>query len=107
MENNYPDAAGFQNVDTSIQAASDITKTKRAAYLQGKVIGCLMLYGNMTTEEIATMCKEPYASIQPRTSELKAKGLIEDSGARKKNASGKSAVVWRFVSEDEGVLQRD
>jgi hypothetical protein len=33
-------------------------------------------------------------SIQPRTSELRRKGLIRDSGKRRQNATGKSAIVW-------------
>ena len=33
-------------------------------------------------------------SIQPRTSELRRKGLIRDSGRRRPNATGKRAIVW-------------
>jgi hypothetical protein len=33
-------------------------------------------------------------SIQPRTSELKRKGLIRDSGQRRPNCTGKKAIVW-------------
>ncbi|MFA9204983.1 MAG: hypothetical protein ACEQSH_00860 [Bacteroidia bacterium] len=33
-------------------------------------------------------------SIKPRTTELKRKGLIRDSGQGRPNASGKLAIVW-------------
>jgi hypothetical protein len=33
-------------------------------------------------------------SIQPRTTELKRKGLIRDSGQRRPNSTGKQAIVW-------------
>jgi hypothetical protein len=33
-------------------------------------------------------------SVQPRTSELKARRLIVDSGLRRFNASRKRAIVW-------------
>jgi len=43
-------------------------------------------------------------SIQPRTSELKRKGLIMDSGQRRPNCTGKLAIVWvakAIVSEGD------
>jgi hypothetical protein len=33
-------------------------------------------------------------TIQPRTSELRGEGLIRDSGQRRRNATGKLAIVW-------------
>jgi hypothetical protein len=33
-------------------------------------------------------------SVQPRLSELKAKGLVVDSGVRRRNSTGKNAIVW-------------
>ena len=33
-------------------------------------------------------------TVQPRTSELKLLGLIEDSGERRRNRNGKRAIVW-------------
>jgi hypothetical protein len=37
-------------------------------------------------------------SIQPRTTELCRKGLIRDSGQRRRNATGKLAIVWIAAS---------
>jgi hypothetical protein len=55
----------------------------------------------LTSEELATLTGVQSASMQPRTSELRAAGKIEDSGLRRPNAtSGKRAIVW--VLREEG-----
>jgi len=36
-------------------------------------------------------------SIRPRITELVLQGRIFDTGERRRNASGKSAIVWRVV----------
>jgi hypothetical protein len=38
---------------------------------------------------------EPLMNVRPRTSELSARGLIEDSGARATASGGRLAIVWR------------
>jgi hypothetical protein len=48
----------------------------------------------LTADELAARLNMDRWSIQPRTSELKRKGLIRDSGQRRKNATGKLAIVW-------------
>jgi len=51
----------------------------------------------LTTDECAERLGETVLSIRPRFTELAAKGEIEDSGIRRKNASGRSATVWRIA----------
>lgn len=61
-------------------------------------------YGGLTTDELADRLGLDRGSIQPRTSELKALGLIADSKARRRNVTGKRAVVWvaaEFAPTDE------
>ncbi|MEQ8707951.1 MAG: hypothetical protein RIC36_03110 [Rhodospirillales bacterium] len=48
----------------------------------------------LTADELAARLGMDRWSIQPRTSELRCKGLIRDSGQRRPNATGKLAIVW-------------
>lgn len=48
----------------------------------------------LTADELAQRLDMDRYSIEPRTSELRRKGLIRDSGRRRKNARGKMAIVW-------------
>ena len=40
-------------------------------------------------------------TAQPRTSELRLRHMIKDSGQRRRNASGKRAIVWVALSDAE------
>lgn len=51
--------------------------------------------GGLTTEELSTVTGIAYSALQPRTSELRDRGGIIDSGHRRPNRSGKSAIVWK------------
>jgi hypothetical protein len=48
----------------------------------------------LTAHETAFRLRIDRASIQPRLSELRSKGRIKDSGMRRRNASGRRAIVW-------------
>ena len=48
----------------------------------------------LTADELSARLEMDRWSIQPRTSELKRKGLIRDSGQRRPNRTGKQAIVW-------------
>jgi len=89
----YPEEPGYQRTDTSKQAAED---------MKGKVNGLRSWVLNalrtapMTTFEITIATGKSYRSIQPRTSELRAMDLIEDSGLRRIDPeTGKNTIVWR------------
>lgn len=90
----YPDVPGNRSVDTSIAATADIHlqlgKLQRHVHEAIKAAG---IYG-LTTNEIAARLNVDRGSVQPRTSELKARGLIRDSQMRRPNANGKKAIVW-------------
>lgn len=90
----YPDAPGHRNVDTSVAAASDLApnlgrlqRMAQAAIRDAGPIG-------LTADELAARLEMDRWSIQPRTSELRRKGLIRDSGRRRPNATKKLAIVW-------------
>ena len=92
--NAYPDAPGHRNVDTSIAAANAIApKLGRLQRMAAATIRDAGLSG-LTADELAARLGMDRWSIQPRTTELKRKGLIRDSGQRRPNATGKQAIVW-------------
>lgn len=93
----YPDAPGYRNTDTSF-AAAEAVKPK-ASTVRLMVLEALKTRP-MTSIEIAGYIGMPFESTQPRTSELAAKGLIEDSGLRGKSRDpSKQAIVWRLVPD--------
>ncbi len=90
----YPDAPGHRNVDTSIEAANDLApKVGRLQRMALDAIRCAGRQG-LTADELMGVLGMERWSVQPRTSELKRKGLIRDSGLRRRNVSGKRAIVW-------------
>ena len=99
----YPDAPGHRGIDTSIEAANSIAdKLGRLQKLALAGIEASGLCG-CTTDELAERLEMDRSSIQPRTSELRRKGLVKDSKRRRKNASGKNAIVW-VAAEPQGDL---
>ena len=87
--NEYPDAPGHRGVDTSIAAADDIAP--RLGRLQRMAEDAIRLAGRhgVTADELAERLSCQRWTIQPRTTELKRKGLILDSGVRRRNCTGK------------------
>ncbi|MDO8430925.1 MAG: hypothetical protein Q7S58_00800 [Candidatus Binatus sp.] len=50
-----------------------------------------------TADEIAYVLKRSVLTVRPRVSELSGMKAIVDSGARRANTSGRSAIVWRMA----------
>lgn len=90
----YPDVAGHRGVDTSVSAAADING--KLGRLQALVLAAIRSAGagGLTADEVAERLHMDRWSVQPRTSELRAKRLIADSGQRRTNASAKKAICW-------------
>lgn len=90
----YPDAPGHRNIDTSIEAARELAP--KVGRLQRIALEAIRNAGwlGLTADELMAIMGMERWSVQPRTSELKRKGLIRDSGLRRRNASGKRAIVW-------------
>lgn len=91
----YPAVPGWKARDTS-RAAAEATP---AQLLRGKVLAEFKRYGGcwLTADEVAERLGLSVLSVRPRVCELSALGSIYDSGERRKNASGRSAIVWRPV----------
>lgn len=90
----YPYLPGHRGVDTSREAAEAIEMS--VGHLQRIALRAIRSAGSrgLTTNELASVVRIDRDSIQPRTSELRERGLIRDSGARRRNATGKNAIVW-------------
>lgn len=90
----YPDVPGHRNVATSIAAADSLApKLGRLQQMARSAIRDAGTEG-LTADELAARLTMDRWSIQPRTSELRRKGLISDSGQRRLNATGRLAIVW-------------
>ena len=90
----YPDAPGHRGVNTSIAAADAIApklgRLQRLAETTIRAAG----HDGLTADELAARLDMERWSIQPRTTELSRKGIIRDSGRRRRNITGKAAIVW-------------
>ncbi len=90
----YPDAPGHRNVETSVAAADAIApKLGRLQRMAKTTVRDAGTHG-LTADELAARLEIDRWSIQPRTTELKRKGLVRDSGQRRPNSTGKMAIVW-------------
>jgi hypothetical protein len=93
MDTIYPESPGHRGVDTSFAAAADLEV--KLGRLQRMVLAAIREAGwlGLTADELCDRLKLSRWTVQPRTSEMKRKGLIRDSGQRRRNASGKHAIV--------------
>lgn len=100
----YPDAPGHRGVETSIEAAEAIAP--KLGNLQKLTLNAIASRGasGLTADECAEVLELDRYSVQPRTTELRRKGLIADSGRRRTNATGKRAIVWTLPQFKWGVL---
>jgi predicted transcriptional regulator len=90
--------------DTSHDAAKFDT-----SFLQQQVLFTLLKEGPLTSEEVSELLHINIVSISPRFKPLLNKGLIMDTGQRRKNRSGRSAILWRAVVNDRtlAMLEED
>ena len=94
MADRYPYAPGANDTGASQEAAG--TVSERLGRLQGMVLAAIRAErnGGLTADETAAQLEVDKATIRPRLSELRRKGLITDSGIRRQNVSGRKAIVW-------------
>lgn len=85
----YPYAAGYCDTDTSRAAAATVD----AATIRAQVLQTFRTVGAMTADECAERMDMSVLTIRPRCTELKRLGHLHDSGKRRPNASGKSAMI--------------
>lgn len=90
----YPASPGYRLTDTSFKAAKDISSSKRAARLRNRCLE-IFKFGEFTADELARQINESVLSVRPRVTELSKLGEIVDTGIRRRNESGKFAIVWK------------
>jgi predicted ArsR family transcriptional regulator len=93
----YPDAPGFKAGPSEDAARTVITV---ASKLRPIVLTAIAQSpGGATADEIAEQLNLSVLSVRRRVSELNRNGLIVQTGARRRNASGMTATVWRVASQ--------
>jgi hypothetical protein len=90
----YPNAPSQGRTDTSAAAAQAIRPASAA--IQLKVYDVIRAAGRsgLTADEVAASLRLDRVTVRPRTTELRHSGKIHDSGLRRRNENGKSAIVW-------------
>lgn len=91
----YPQRAGWKETTTSKEAALAIEAKGRAATLRDAVLAFFKAGKEATADEVADAMGENPLSIRPRVAELKAAGLLIQTGARRKSSTGRSSHVWK------------
>lgn len=92
--NRYPHKPGWKGRATSRAAAKAMAD--KAPTLRDQCLSIFEFYcTDATADEVAERLEKSLLAIRPRITELARLGLIVDSGERRKNASGKMAIVWR------------
>lgn len=103
MADRYPDVPGSKGSDgTSQDAAEAIAPC--VSYLRRLAMKALNERGEATVLEAVAVAGVPRESLQPRFSELRAMGLVEPTGARRRNPSGKGAAVLRLTEKGREAL---
>jgi hypothetical protein len=82
--------------DTS-KAAAAATRGQRANQLEQLVLDTIRRLGGATIKEVATATGLAEVSVSPRFKPLRRKNLIRDSGAKRENIGGRSAIVWEAL----------
>lgn len=90
--NNYPNSPGYKKSGTSKLAARAIKP--RVNSIRNQVYEVLQSEA-LTADEVAEALDLSILTVRPRCSELLRMGLIEETGTRRLNDSGKLAEVLR------------
>jgi predicted transcriptional regulator len=91
----YFGSPGAQDRDTSRAAATAIAPA--AATIRAQVLALFERSRGLTADEAAGRLGLSILTVRPRVTELARMGRLRDSGARRTNGSGKSAIVWSPV----------
>ena len=97
----YPHEPGYVRASkTSKEAADHIAPT--VGGLRDMCLRSLLVYGDLTPDQIAGMLGLSVLSIRPRLTELKKLGLVvKVDGVTRVNSSGRNAAVLRAVAIGE------
>jgi hypothetical protein len=99
----YPGTPGAKGQDSTSQKAAAAMAT-RAPCLRLLAMRTLARLEVATPLEVVAAAKVTREALQPRLSELRAIGLVEATGARRQNPSGKWAAVLQLSAEGRKML---
>lgn len=103
MADRYPGIPGAKGADgTSQDAANAIAPT--VTHLRRLALLVLAGLGEATVLEAVAAAGVARESLQPRFSELRSMGLVESTGARRRNPSGRYAAVLRLTEDGRAML---
>ena len=88
----YPNAPGYKRQGTSQEAAQSID----AQTIRDACLACFY-ESDYTADEVADKLKLSVLAVRPRITELQRKGEIRATFRRRRNASGRNAIVWGRV----------
>jgi predicted ArsR family transcriptional regulator len=91
----YPGSPGAQDRDTSRAAAASIAPA--APLIRDQVLAQFERSAGMTADECAGRLGLSILTVRPRVTELSRLGKLRDSGDKRQNRSGRSAIVWTPV----------
>ena len=108
MADRYPLEPGAKGLTpdtfaTSTNAAEAMGQC--ASHLRIVALRALDALGQATVLECVAITDYPRESLQPRYSELIRFGMVEPTGARRHNPSGKSAAVLRLTDKGRSRLE--
>ena len=86
---------GYQKNRQSLEAEQYNATGKLTIREQVKI--AFETFGDMTVEELCDVLQRDRVSVQPRITELKKQGVLEDSGATKMGKYGTNITVWRIA----------
>ena len=92
----YPEQPGHRGVETSIDAAKAVDSKQ----IRNQIIQELEGSAGYTSVELAVLLQLPFFSVQPRLSELKAMGMIHDTGIRREGRTKQKMIVWQKTPAD-------
>lgn len=103
MDECYPDIPGAKGPDGTSQDAAEAI-APNVSYLRRVAMRSLSQLGEATVLEAVALAKVTPEGLQPRFSELRAMGLVEPTGARRRNPSEKGAAVLRLTEKGRAAL---
>lgn len=88
--------ARFSDPSTSSEAADSVSVAKAEMVVLTQLLKRPVR--GATSDEMADITGIARVTVSPRFRPLERKGLIEDSGERRKGNSGRTSIVWRPTS---------
>ena len=99
----YPHTAGFKGtLETGREGAEYVTPKLKTRHAE--VLADLALHGPSTAEQIAARTDRHWYLTRPRISELKAQGLVIETGERRPTEMGGRTHVVRLTTAEERAL---